>query len=146
MSIVVWDGKTLAADKQVTSGELAKTGTKIRRLKNGEIVAFTDCVENGLLLMKWYENGAKVEDWPEFQKDKEDWSTLIVARNGACFYYQQQPEPQMVEDHFAAGGSGRDFAYGALATGADARKAVEIASRFNVHCGMGIDAFDLREE
>jgi ATP-dependent protease HslVU (ClpYQ) peptidase subunit len=51
---------------------------------------------------------------------------------------------QVVEDPFMAWGSGRDFALGAMAMGATAREAVAVACRFNVYCGNGIDAFDLK--
>lgn len=38
-----------------------------------------------------------------------------------------------------AWGSGRDYAMGAMARGANAKEAAEIAMRFDNGCGMGID-------
>ncbi len=40
-------------------------------------------------------------------------------------------------------GRGRDFAFGALAMGADAYKAVMIACLYESSCGMGIDTLTL---
>lgn len=45
---------------------------------------------------------------------------------------------------FHAIGSGRGEALGAMAMGADARRAVEIASRLNVGCGLGVDVIRFR--
>lgn len=42
-------------------------------------------------------------------------------------------------------GEGRDFAYGALEMGANAIKAVEVASKYCISCGMGIDVLSFEE-
>lgn len=53
--------------------------------------------------------------------------------------YEREPHPFEIEEPFYAFGSGMDIAIGALAMGANAIKAVEIASRYSSHCGNGID-------
>lgn len=40
---------------------------------------------------------------------------------------------------FWAAGSGADYAMGAMAAGKDAKEAVEIACRFDINCGLGVD-------
>lgn len=142
MSVVAWDGRTLAADKQSVAASKLSTCTKIRKIKNGEVLAWTGDMDKGLLLAKWYEDGANPEQWPEFQKDKERWCRLIVAFRGNVKIYEQQPVSMRFEDAFSAWGAGQDFAIGAMAMGADAKKAVEITNEFSESCGKGVDAYE----
>lgn len=141
MSVIAWDGKYLAADKQSTCGNVRGVTTKIRRLDNGDIVGWTGKLEHGLLLSEWYANGARRDEWPEFQSE-EDWCRLIVSNPAGVFEYEQKPVAQRVEDSFMAWGDGRSIALGALAMGASAAQAVEIANRFSIYCGCGVDVME----
>lgn len=143
MSVIAWDGKTLAVDRQLTCADIRLTGTKCRKLANGEVVAWTGGIEYGMILARWYEQGADPLKWPAFQRTDE-WSRLIVCQPSQVVEFEKEPEPQLVEEPFCAWGSGRDFAMGAMAMGATARRAVEVACRFNIHCGMGVDVFPIR--
>jgi ATP-dependent protease HslVU (ClpYQ) peptidase subunit len=140
MSVVVWDGYTLAADKQGTVGDLRLKTTKVVRLDTGEILAWVGPQEHGLALANWYANGCKVDEWPSTQSG-EDWGKLIVVLKGRAYEYEQLPIRQSVQSIPAAWGSGRDFALGALAMGADAVGAVKVASKYSTSCGMGVDSF-----
>ena len=142
MSVIAWDGTHIAADKQSTVSDIRMTTTKMRRLKSGEIAAWTGSQECGLILARWYEEGADSHRWPEFQKDKENWTRLIIVSSEGAFFFEMQPVAQVVEDQFMAWGSGRDFAMGALAQGATAKEAVAIANRLCTTCGLGIDVYD----
>ena len=147
MSVVAWDGKTLAADKQATNSGLRVTTTKLRRLKDHNsdtVIAWTGDQDHGETVALWYSRGAIPADWPECQKDRDAWARLIVASPSGAFFFERQPVPIKVEDKFAAWGSGRDYALGALACGKSARQAVEVACRFDSGCGMGIDLEELR--
>lgn len=146
MSVVVWDGKTLAADRQGTNGDMRLTEPKmaVQVSEFGDVVcAWTGISAYGKQLAQWYYNGAHKDDWPEFQKDKDNWCRLIVANSDGCIFYEVTPYPLVVHDPYMAWGAGRDFAMGALSMGADARKAVEVASKFSTVCGGGVDAYDL---
>lgn len=139
MSVVAWDGKTLSADKQATSSGLKSTVTKIRRAKDGSLLAWVGCQNTGVIMADWYDDGADLEKWPKCQENKDDWAVLVIVRNGALSVYEQWPKEIFFEDPIKAFGSGRDYALGAMAMGADSRKAVEIAMRFESGCGMGVD-------
>lgn len=143
MTVIAWDGKTLAADRQGCrgQGQIFRT-TKIKALPTGEVMAWTGTRDQGLMLWDWYENGAVVEDYPKFQAT-DDWTILIVARNGRAMEFNNQPVAMPVEEGFMAWGQGAPFALGAMAMGADACKAVEVASHLCESCGMGVDAFDV---
>lgn len=142
MSVIAWDGKTLAADRQGTNNGMRTTSTKIKKLSCGAIVAWTGEAECGLELAQWWENGADPGKWPAYQST-DDWTRLIVAHKGRVVIFEKRPVPQVVEDPFDAWGSGRDFAIGALAMGADARAAVRVAIQFATGCGMGVDSFEV---
>lgn len=152
MSVVCWDGNTLAADKQATDCDMRVETTKIRLIKSGsfegEIIAWVGCEIDGAALADWYEQGADPDKWPKAaQLDKESSSRLIVAGKAGCKHYQgtHAPIALKVIEPFRAWGSGRDYAMGALAAGVSAYTAVEIASHFCITCGGGVDSFDVRE-
>lgn len=145
MSIVAWDGKTLAADRQGTHYGLRRTIPKSKRLPNGDIVAWTGEAAQGLILSDWHVDGADPEKWPKFQ-ETDDWCRLIVITKQGVIEYEQYPAPMRFEGAYMAWGAGRDFALGALAMGATAKEAVEVACRFNNSCGMGVDVYELTSE
>jgi hypothetical protein len=144
MSVIVWDGKTLAADMQVSYGSTACKISKIRKLKDGTILATTGSECSGALMMQWYETGADFSKYPVCQSDKDDWSRLVVVLpDGQVSCYEKYPVRIGVIQIPMAWGSGQDFALGALAMGADARKAVGIACQYSTDCGFGVEAFDI---
>lgn len=144
MSVIVWDGKTLAADRQATNCDRKITLSKIRRLSDGTLLAWTDGTGEGAAMARWYEEGADPEKLPDFQNDDDNWARLVVVQlSGKFITFEKHGEHFEVLDRFTAFGAGADFAIGAMAMGADARKAVEVASQFSTVCGMGVEAFDL---
>ena len=138
MSVVVWDGISLAADRQCTNGEFRFNTQKLFRHQNGTLSAFTGSIDTGLAMRRWYDEGAQRETWPVGQRH-ENWSRLIIATDIAVFYYEQEPEAIPLLQKQMAWGSGRDFALGALAMGATAQQAVEIANQYCISCGFGVD-------
>lgn len=145
MSIVAWDGKILAADKQCGVADTIYTMQKLWRLKSGDVIAVVGSTSNSMVVKRWYESGAKREEWPECQKN-DNWAQLIVASKEGCFYFCNQPEPIKVLDQFYAWGVGREVALGAMEMGADAIKAVEIASKHISGCGRGCDYAEVNTE
>ena len=144
MSVIAWDGRTIAADCQATTAGMRVRVRKLHLMPNGTVLGWTGDNEMGLALVNWYVSGGDRKAWPEFQKG-EDWTRLIVVSPEfhLPFCYERLPERQFVKDAFIAFGSGRDWAMGAMAMGADARKAVEIANQFCTGCGLGVEAYDL---
>jgi hypothetical protein len=144
MSVVVWDGKSVVADKQATCAGLKLTATKIRRVGDGLILAWTGEQDSGEMMANWYVLGQDPAKWPSCQADKDLWCRLVVFHtDGSVETYERQPVPFPMLDAFMAWGSGRDYAMGAMARGATAREAAEIACRFDNGCGMGFDELQL---
>ena len=142
MSIVAWDGKSLAADRMATADEMRYAVTKIMPVKGGAI-AWCGPQEYGLTLLEWVLEGEQQDKWPECQA-RDNWARIIVVKHGGCIYeYESLPIPQPITEPFMAWGSGRDFAMGAMAAGATAKQAVEITNRFSTTCGCGVDVVRL---
>jgi ATP-dependent protease HslVU (ClpYQ) peptidase subunit len=139
MTVIVWDGKTLAADKQGTSNDVRVRLTKIRKIKTGEVLAACGDSPTCVTLMDWYEGGANPETYPK--KDPDAFASLVVVNGKKILQFSQLPTPIVIEEDRYAWGSGREVALGALGMGADARKAVEVACQYCTCCGMGIDSF-----
>lgn len=137
MTIIAWDGKTIAADRQATTGDMRVSVSKLNRLPNGEIVAFSGFVPLGQRLLAWYSAGADPAQFPAFTGD--DFARLIVLGADGLRSYERVPHAMACEDPFAAFGDGRDFAIGAMRMGADAAHAVKIACEFSIYCGLGCD-------
>lgn len=142
MSVIAWDGKILAADRQGTFSNMRRTGRKIYKLENGNVIAFCGSISTSLLLLDWYKSGADKEKWPEEIQQGDKWCNIIVAEKGKCRFMDQQPFFLPVFDPFAAWGIGADFAIGAMEMGADAKTAVEIAIKWSEGCGCGVDWFE----
>lgn len=142
MTVIVWDGKTLAADRQANCCDMPRLTRKMRRAKDGSLLAWTGVESIGLILAEWYDNGCYKSEWPHAQTT-DRWARLIVISSVGVIEYEQDPIPFTIQEPKMAWGSGRDFAMGALEMGADAVRAVEIASKYNNLCGFGVDTLTL---
>ena len=147
MSIIAWDGTCIAADRRSSNNDFGFVGGKLIEVVRGHvrfIVGWTGICENGLALLRWFEQGERETDWPKCQT-KEDWCRLIILNmnHNQIVTYEQHPiaQPLHPENKFMAWGAGRDFALGAMAAGKTAIEAVEIASQFCNSCGNGVDVF-----
>lgn len=141
MSVIVWDGKTLAADRQHTSHNRVMTVTKIFR--HGDmLIGGVGTVHVIAAMIDWVMGGMDKDKFPRDAMVDEPGrcSPLwLINRNGTIAVFSNSPYPQVIRDKQFADGSGSDIAMGALAMGADAVKAVEVASRYDIYCGGGVD-------
>ena len=136
MTVIAWDGRTLAADKAAVDNGTIRTLTKIRRGRNGELMAAAGSSQMSERLYVWYMAGADADKFPD---NEAKCSFLVIQKDGKQLLFDGGPFPDVYEDKFIAIGSGRAFAIGAMAVGADARQAVEIAIQWCEGCGKGID-------
>lgn len=145
MTVIVWDGKTLAADRRALNNGYAGTVTKIRRGPAGSLVAYSGDYDTGVALADWYCNGADSAKYPN-NRDKDAYCRaylLVIEASGAVVRYEREAVPLRFLDPVAAMGSGRDYALAALHLGCDAVKAVEVAMALDTNCGNGIDTLTL---
>lgn len=142
MTVIAWDGKTLAADKQSTSNGMARTTSKIHRVRDG-LLALTGAGGHGYALLAWFNGARDPAAWPRVQDAEDEGSVIHFTRDGVFVYGGNGcgvGEP--VEDPFIAFGSGRDYAMAAMHLGKSPREAVEIACLFDINCGCGIDVLE----
>ncbi len=143
MTVVAWDGKTLAADKLVTFGSTRGTVTKIFR-HGGELLAITGDVSIGQELLAWYRDGAVPAEYPPSNRDPSKGASLIcILPSGKVWKYESSPHPFMLEGKFAAFGCADEMALVAMECGKSAREAIEVVCKFNIHCGNGVDVLEL---
>lgn len=135
MTTLVWDGVTLAADKQVTeANRAASTMTKIGRLDANRLWAFSGEGSRAMQIVSWIRNGGPPPTpWPE---GCEAW---VVHRDGHVDVYESNPEPMVMDPGPLAAGSGGPVAHGAMLAGSDAYVAVALASMVDIYTGGGID-------
>jgi|TARA_R110000744_G_scaffold173945_4_gene292690 hypothetical protein len=146
MSIVVWDGTTLATDRAATDGTTKWRATKAWRHTTDAgtplILSGVGPLQTILAMKNWMVEGADQNRFPSAQLAPLFCHFLVVSPTG-LIRYEQSPLP--IDHHRCkcAFGEGAPFAYGAMAMGASAAKAVEIANQHSVYCGLGVDTYNL---
>lgn len=146
MTVIAWDGTTLAADKRACNGNTIYTTTKIFRVGTcllGAAGHASFCEQ----IIAWFKAGENPSDFPAAQRDKDDWAGLLVIRgDGTINKYERTPYPHTFEDKQIAIGSGCEFAKAAMHLGCTAAQAVEVAIALDCSCGNGVDTLTLVEE
>lgn len=143
MTVIAWDGRTLAADKRASYGTTIKTVTKIRRI-NGLLVGGSGEFSFVGAMFEWIENGRDPAKFPESQQDKDDWQPfLVIEADGTPSLYERTRYPIRHEQQHTAIGSGRQYALAAMYLGRTAEEAVAVASALDSSCGNGIDTLEL---
>lgn len=141
MTVICWDGKTLAADKRVSFGTSISTTTKIHRI-DGMLVGFSGNATQGAACVQWVRGGMDRSNYPCSQNE-DLCSLLVILPDGAIHYYSKTPDPLVIEDNTFAIGSGSEYADAAMYLGKTAREAVEVAIALDSGCGNGIDTLEL---
>lgn len=67
---------------------------------------------------------------------------VVIDDEELTEYWASTFEIKYPRDERASWGTGKELALGAMAAGADAKKAVEIACEYNLYCGGGIDVVE----
>jgi ATP-dependent protease HslVU (ClpYQ) peptidase subunit len=143
MTVIAWDGKTLAADKQATVAGQAYTTTKIHRVPGG-LVAFSGCGTHAAELLEWFKKGRIAKDYPSRTNFDEAAGSTYISNEGIVYMYAYNSGyPEVFEDSFYARGAGRDYALAAMFLGESAARAVEVACAFDTSCGRGVDTLTL---
>ena len=145
MTVLAWDGKTLAADRLACAGMMKATVTKIARAGD-ELIGICGTLSVGNELRDWYLNGANPSYFPDAALDDGETDLVVVKSDGTVWVYSASSTPFQIEDPVCAFGAGAEAAWGALLCGASAQRAVEIASQINVSCGNGLDVLELNSD
>lgn len=144
MTVIAWDSKIIAADRQLTTGDTISTVHKLFPWKNGEIIGTLGDEDYGYQLRRWYVEGADPEKFPETQNSENHWAQIVIVSPSRAGYFCRTPDFIEVVDSFIAWGCGREVALGALEMGANAIRAVEVACKWINGCGRGCDWYQVR--
>jgi len=145
MTVIAWDGKTLAADKRGTCAYMRYSVTKIHRVPDG-LVAFSGGGAHAGELLNWFHGSRNPDAYPRCDNDSGAGTIHIDQHGKVRMYSSANPFPELIESPFFARGSGRDYAMAAMHLGCDARRAVEVACEFDIGCGNGIDTLTLEPQ
>ncbi|HEY9101833.1 hypothetical protein [Chitinimonas sp.] len=135
MTTIAWDGKTVAADTQANNSGLRSRTKKLFRLKDGATYGFTGEIQDGRVVYEWLDNGQH-EPRPTVSAG---FVALLICPDGRAYTMEDKLVLLPVLEPFRAIGSGRNFAMGALAVGADAVRAVAAAIALDVYSGGEIE-------
>lgn len=140
MTVIVWDGTTLAADRRACASGFTYSVSKIARI-DGCLVALSGYFGRFGLYKTWLASGRAPDLLPPRPADDREWSqVLVIHRDGLIERFEGgSSAPIIVEETWHAMGSGRDYAAAALHLGCDAVRAVEVASALSEECGNGVD-------
>ena len=137
MTTIAYRDGVLAADRLMTGGGARCAEVcKVARSKYGHLAAAAGNASGIASLHSWVVAGCDGE-LPRYEKGTMD--GLVIYPTGRVFYWDGSPALIEMFGPFFAAGSGQEFAFGAMAVGADARRAVEIAIQFDTLSGGRID-------
>ena len=140
MTVIAWDGKTLAADKLCSDEWVKRYVTKIRRVRGGDgLAGASGDADHCRELLAWYENGGQ---FPEHLRGELRATLLVVGRDGKACLYQRGPHQITLEPGRQAIGSGGDAALAAMFCGKTSAEAVEIAALVCRGVGGGVDTLE----
>lgn len=144
MTCVIWDGKTLAADRESGNTYIkAFRATKISVMR-GHLVGLAGNAAINMEWRAWFERGAIPEEFDGVLRDPDHYANaLVITPRAEILAYQRTPYPLRPHGPWYAVGSGSEAALAVLECGFDAVKAVEIASRVCTGVGGGIDSLTL---
>lgn len=146
MTVIAWDGETLAADKLSTQYSQKQKVKKIFRLKDGSIAGVSGTAVYGMAIINWLNSDErKHEDYPKnISNNEESFScVLVITKDKKVFKYEMLPYPIEIETKLCAIGSGQDYAMAAMVCGKTAVEAVLITNDLSSDCGLGVDAISL---
>lgn len=149
MTTIVYKNGILAADTQETVGDVPRRCTKLYKI-GSDIIATAGESYTGMIFVDWWEKGQDKETIPDFTNldaDTEDFECLVWTK-GKLFSVNRlfhMIEINLDDHPYYAIGSGSDVALGALATGASAKRAVEIACEYNIHTGLPVETRKCQE-
>ena len=142
MTVIAWDGCTLAADTALTSScsSIIATVCKIECIDDNSWLAVAGSPEGLNMVSSWIRDGM-----PEKDKGHTECEWLFI-RNGIAMIgsnfnleYAGVPAPIVM-------GTGRSAALACMLAGKRADEAVRIACQVNGYCRMPMDVVDTKAE
>lgn len=135
MTCITYRAGVMAGDTLVATerGQRIGYGPKIIRTPAGALVGV--CGDGGpcAAFLKWA--GERNPRDLATVILEEEFEALMVYPDGRVAYFDANGVPDFLTAPFHAIGNAREFAIGAMAMGASAERAVEVAIEHNINCG-----------
>lgn len=136
MTIIAFDGKTIASDSQISDTYVEYNCKKIFKINNSYIGTVGDYSE-GLKFIRWFKD--QMTEKPELST--EGFSALQIIERKV--YYWDAYLIRYLSTIPCAIGSGDCIAMGAMLAGANAKEAVKITIKLDKECGGRIQAYEV---
>jgi len=142
VTVIAWDGRTLAADRMLCEDTTPLQSTKISKVRTPQGYVLLGVAGRATCLTayrRWAENGFDPDRWPD-ALDQDGTGALVVFPSGSIWEFENTRYPIELPDQNRAIGTGRVVALTAMHLGFSAKRAVEVACELDIRCGMGVDA------
>ena len=147
-TIALRDG-VIAADSQETHGDGRIAECKNLYSISGTIIGTAGDSYTGLIFVDWFERGARMEDAPDLShvQSDEDFECIVIENKDTIYTINRffQKYPVEMADGFYALGWGSAYAMAAMEMGADAKKAVQIAVKYDAYTGGKIKTMKVKD-
>ena len=145
MSVLAWDGHTLATDRQITNGNTITTPICKHERYGAELLGLVGALGASRAMRDWYIAGANPDAFPKLRPDTNA-VLIVVHADGSLSEYSGEP----YACRYAAGlpyaaGTGESAALAAMRCGKTAAEAVQIACEVDIYCGGGVDVSALTD-
>ncbi len=127
----------MASDSRVTMTGLPYASIKkVYRLKNGELLGFSGCVDNALKIIDWCNKGFDKSNKPTLL---ESGVNIIILKKTHITFYDNSLVPMKIDNDFYAigSGAGAEAATAAMYCGKNVEEAIEIACKVDLS-GSGL--------
>ena len=151
MTIIVWDGETLATDRQANDGYEKWESEKawyVTHKNKVHMVSGYGVLKDIIALREWFRKGADEDCFPLTSGSNSvslSAQLIVVNATEGLKVYQGVPHPIVRGFTPCAFGNGKDFALGALSMGARSVEAVSIANEHSLYCGKGVTELSLKD-
>jgi hypothetical protein len=137
MTIVAYREGVLATDSQATNhdGLISGSVRKIWVRMDGALCSAAGGTGDMGSFAAWFLADSKEQGRWRGRSKEHGFSGIIVEPDGQVTLYDIDGQPYRMDAPFYARGVGSELAIGAMAMGATAEQAVEIACRYSTYCG-----------
>jgi ATP-dependent HslUV protease subunit HslV len=145
LTTIAYKDGMMAGDTGVCSDRVITASIrKVSRNGNGDLCAAAGGLSWAMSFHDWFNAGEKGDHPPPEENDSWTDTGLIVRADGSMWLYESDGRYRINAEYYALG-SGREFAFGAMAVGATAEQAVQAAMRHDTHTNGDVDVVRLVE-
>lgn len=133
MSVLVFDGISLAADSFANNGTTAFPYEKIWKA-HGRLFGVIGPLNEASALRQWADTNLDPCEYPHLLLVNSKAQLIAVSKEKGLLRYKNSANPYLHGLSKLAIGEGADIAYGAMEHGATAEQAVAAAIKYSIHC------------